>query len=82
MDLDKTLFFRKPITPWYDSNFACWVMVIFCFIVFTFALVGIFIAAANPVFNKYLWFPYMLAFLNIILVVKVLLRMKTRNKSS
>jgi hypothetical protein len=28
MQLDQNPFFRKQITSWYDSNFACWTIMV------------------------------------------------------
>lgn len=82
MQLDQNPFFRKPITPWYDSNFICWLLILFFFLVFVFAVFGIAVASENLFFLKHLWLPSFLAGLNLLLAIKVILRLKKRNKNS
>ena len=82
MQLDQNPFFRKAITPWYDSNFACWTLIIIMFFVFAFAIAGIFVGSGNPNFQEHVWFPGFLAFLSLFLVVKIILRLKRRSKNN
>lgn len=81
MQLDQNPFFRKAITPWYDSNFACWTLIYAMIFVFVFALSGIFIGAAHAEFARHSWFPGLLAFLSFFLVVKIYLRVKKRARN-
>jgi len=82
MQLDQNPFFRKAITPWYDSNFACWVLITLLCFVFVFAIAGIIVGSDNPNFQKHVWFPGFLAFLNLFLVVKIFFRLKRRSKNN
>ncbi len=82
MQLDQNPFFRKAITPWYDSNFTCWVIIIAMIFVFIFAVAGIFVGKGNPAFSGHVWFPSFLAFLSFFLIVKILLRLKKRSKNN
>ena len=81
MQLDQNPFFRKTITPWYDSSVACWSLIIFMIFVFAFAVTGIFVGAGNPDFQKHVWFPGLLAFLSLFLVIKIALRLGNRSKT-
>ncbi len=81
MQLDQSPFFRKTITSWYDSNIACWLLIIMMFFVFVFALAGIFVASSEPDFGEHLWFPGFLVFLSGFLVLKVTLRLSARSKN-
>lgn len=80
MLFQKTLFFRKPITPWYDSNAACWLLIVIMVSVFIFAVMGIFVGAGLAEFLPHLWFPGLLAVLSGFLVVKVFLRVRKRSR--
>ena len=80
MQLDQNPFFRKTITPWYDSNFTCWCLIAAMLCVFAFALYGIFIASSHPYFQQHVWFPGFLAALSGFLVVKVFIRLRHRAK--
>ncbi|MBC2704710.1 hypothetical protein [Desulfobacula sp.] len=81
MQLDQNPFFRKTITPWYDSNFACWTLITILFFVFVFAIAGIFVGSDNQNFHEHVWFPGFLAFLSLFVVVKIFLRLKKRSKN-
>ncbi len=82
MQLDQNPFFRKPITPWYDSNFLCWVLTLFFFLVFVFAVFGIIVASENPVFQCHVWVPSSLAGISLVLAIKIILRLKKRSRYS
>jgi uncharacterized Tic20 family protein len=81
MQLDQNPFFRKVITPWYDSLFACWSLIVMMVVVFVFALAGIILAAGDAAFGEHIWFPQFLALLSGFLVVKVFIRIRTRSKN-
>ena len=82
MQLYEPLFFRKPITPWYDSILACRILIASMISVFAFALTGIFVGSNNPDFQELVWFPGFLSFLSLFLVVKIFLRLKRRWKNT
>lgn len=82
MQLDQNPFFRKAITPWYDSNPACWSLVGFLVLVLIFAIFGIFVGAANPYFTPHVWFPGLLGFLCLFLIIKIYLRVKHRDRNN
>ena len=82
MQLEQNPFFRKSITPWYDSNLSCILLIGFMILVFLFAVVGIFLGISNELFNEYTWFPGLLAGLSFFLIVKVYYRLKNREKNN
>jgi hypothetical protein len=81
MQLEQNPFFRKTITSWYDSNFACWFLIVLMLFVFAFALAGMVVATGEPDFVKHLWFPGFLVFLSGFLVLKVFIRLRLRSKN-
>ena len=81
MLLDHSLSFRKTITPWYDSNFSCWLLIAVMILVFAFAMVGVFISSQTPILQEHVWFPGLLAFLSLFLVVKIFFRVRRRSKN-
>lgn len=81
MQLEQNPFFRKTITSWYDSNFACWCLIGMMLFVFSFALAGMIVATGEPGFVKHLWFPGFLLFLSGFLVLKVFIRLRLRSKN-
>ncbi|MFH2058781.1 MAG: hypothetical protein ABIJ59_07765 [Pseudomonadota bacterium] len=82
MQLDPNPFFRKTITPWYDSNFTCWSLIIFMVFIFAFALSGILTGLGTPEFQKHIWFPAFLAVLSLFLAIKIFLRLRRRSKNN
>ena len=78
MQLDQTPFFRKTITPWYDSNLACWILIAAMVPVFAFAIGGIIVARSVPGFTPHTWFPATLCGLSGFLALKVWLRLRAR----
>lgn len=81
MQLDQNPFFRKTITPWYDSNPACWILIVLMLLVGGFALAGMAVASAEPAFTPHTWFPGMLLFLSFFLVLKVFFRIRRRSRN-
>lgn len=81
MQLDKTLSFRKAITPWYDSNFTCWALILFMILVCLFAFCGIMVGLSSPDLQKHVWFPCFLEGLSLFLVTKVYVRLRHRSKN-
>jgi hypothetical protein len=81
MQLDQNPFFRKAITSWYDSSFACWALITMMLFVFVFALAGVVVASGEPDFAEHLWFPGLLLFLSGFLVLKVFIRLRVRSKN-
>lgn len=79
MELDKSPFFKKIITPWYDSGTACWLLIFWAISILIFALTGLKVAISNPVFNRYMWFPLTLIILLSILIISIIIRMTIRN---
>lgn len=82
MQLDQNPFFRKTITPWYDSNPACWILISLLILVLIFAGAGIYVGSATPQFAPHAWFPGLLAFLSLFLIIKIYLRVKRRDRNN
>lgn len=82
MKLDQSVFYRTRITPWHDSDPACWILIFFAGVVFLFALTGIDTATSRPEFRNCLWVPITLAGISILILINVLVRMGTRNRSA
>ena len=80
MQLDQNPFFRKTITPWYDSNLACRLLIAVMVPVFVFAVGGILVAGNDPAFSAHTWFPSALGALSGFLALKVWLRLRARTR--
>ena len=82
MQLDHSPFYKTVITPWYDSDPACYFLAFFLGVVLLFAGVGIWVAATQLAYAAYLWFPVMLAVMSAFVMAKICLRVVNRNRNS
>ena len=60
MRLDQNPVFRKVIVPWYDSETACLIIIVFMGVVVLFGYAGISVAQNNPAYNECIWVPILL----------------------
>ena len=81
MQLDQNPFFRKTITPWYDSNFACWMLIAFLILSGLFGSAGILVGLGRPDFMPHVWFPGFLTGLSLLTALKVFLRLRNRARN-
>jgi len=78
MRLDSNPIFRKMITPWYDSNTACWILITVLMGLAIFSWTGIRVALAHGDYQAYAWVPGMLLALCLLVAVSVVYRMIRR----
>jgi hypothetical protein len=60
MRLDQNPMFRKVIVPWYDSETACFLMIVFMVFVFLFGFLGVAAARETAEYNEHIWVPVLL----------------------
>jgi hypothetical protein len=60
MPSNKNPVFRKAIIPWYNSNAAYIIVIVFMLLVLLFALAGISVANEYSAYNGYVWVPAIL----------------------
>jgi len=63
--LDPNPLFRKAIIPWYDSNFAYWILLVAMIAIALFSWVGIDTAYEVPQYSSYAWVPWVLLLLSL-----------------
>ena len=80
MEIDKNQFYRRSITPWYDADSLCWVIIILMMAVFFFAGIGLNLALSHPDFNRHIWVPSLLALLSSITCVSMIARLIQRRR--
>ena len=78
MRLGQNPLFRKAIVPWYDSETACLIVILFLVVVFLFGLAGISVARDNSVYREHMWVAVLLAVLSGGVVVSTSIRLITR----
>ena len=64
MRFRQNLLFRKAIVPWYDSEAACLLVILFLLVVFLFSLAGISVARGNIEYREHMWVAVLLAVLS------------------
>ena len=70
--------FRKTVLPWYDSEAACLVMIIFMYLVFLFSATGIYVASENAVYRNFTWVPWLLSALSTVVIISTTIRLIRR----
>lgn len=78
MLIEKKPFFRKVIVPWYDSETACLILIVFMFLVCLFGFAGISIARENVEYNQYIWIAVLLVVLSGVVIISTTIRLIKR----
>jgi hypothetical protein len=78
MRLDQNPMFRKIIVPWYDSEAACLVMVVFMFVVLLFAFAGVSVAREYFEYHGHIWVPVLLMVMSCAVIVSTIIRLIRR----
>ncbi|MFZ7125165.1 MAG: hypothetical protein ACOWWM_03300 [Desulfobacterales bacterium] len=76
----KNPVFRRVIVPWYDSDRACWIVMLIGVSGVLFGAVGMRVALENPEFEGHLWMPALLFILSAVVVVSTAVRLIRRRK--
>ncbi|MDM8522404.1 hypothetical protein QUF80_03450 [Desulfococcaceae bacterium HSG8] len=77
MKLESPLY-RKVIIPWYDSETACLIVIIFMFIVFMFSLVGISVTNEFPEYKDHIGVPIALIIMSVLVILFTTFRLIKR----
>ncbi|MBL7207175.1 MAG: hypothetical protein ISS67_01440 [Desulfobacterales bacterium] len=78
MRLQQNPLFRKEISPWYDSDTSCLIMIGFLLIVFLFSITGISEAYEKLEYHKHVWIPGILAILSGVIIISTSTRLIKR----
>ena len=78
MRLDQNPLFRKVIVPWYDTEKACYTVIIFMLLVFLFGIAGILEASEKTEYNEYIWVPVLLVAMSTVVIVSTSIRLIKR----
>jgi len=71
-------FFRKVIIPWYDSETACLILIVFMFLVCLVGFAGISVAHENVEYNQNIWIAVLLVVLSIVVIISTTIRLIKR----
>lgn len=75
---DNSPVFRKLLIPWYDSETACLIVIIFMFLVCEFGVFGILAARENPLYFDFVWVPWLLVILAGLVILSTTIRLIRR----
>ena len=78
MLIKKKPFFRKVIVPWYDSETACLILIVFMLLVCLFGLAGISVARENVGYYQYIWIAVLLVVLSGVVIISTTIRLIKR----
>ena len=78
MRLDQNPTFRKVIVPWYDSETACFIVIVLMFLVFMFGFAGTSVASENSAYSGYIWVPVLLMVMSGVVIVSTTARLIRR----
>jgi len=78
MRLDQNPTFRKVIVPWYDSEAACFIVIVLMFLVFMFGFAGTSVARENVTYQQYIWVPVLLMVMSGWVIVATTVRLIKR----
>lgn len=78
MRLDQTPVYRKTIVPWYDSEIACLILIIFMLLVFLFGFVGLSVARETSEYRSIIWVPGLIVALSAGVIVSTTIRLFLR----
>jgi hypothetical protein len=81
MRLDPNPLFRRVITPWYDSNSLCGILLLAMLVVIIFSVVGIVAAREYTSYYGYIWVPTTLLVLSLFVFLSVTVRLIYRNSN-
>ena len=79
MRLDpKGPLYRKIFIPWYDSEVACLLVIVFMFVVFLFGMIGISVAHESLEYRPFVWVPVSIVALSAIVILSTTIRLIRR----
>lgn len=78
MKLKQNPLFRRIITPWWDADGVCLLVIYFMIAVVYFSMAGIVTAVEYPEFRGYIWLPILLWVLSMAVILSIGHRLVSR----
>ena len=75
------LLFRKAFIPWYDTEPAMLLTLVFAVVVLLFSITGVAAGLDTPGYHTYIWVPCLLGVLALIVTISTLMRLIRRESS-
>ncbi len=70
--------FRKEIAPWYDSETACIMVIVFMILVFLYGVAGVSTALELAEFHTIIWMPILLVASSAAVIASIVFRLVKR----
>lgn len=78
MKIKQNPLFRKVITPWWDVDLVCYILIAFMAVIGFGSIVGIFVALETPEYHAHVWVPFLLFLMSAFVLVSVGFRLIKR----
>ena len=75
------LLFRKAFIPWYDTEPAMLLTLVFAVVVLLFSITGVAAGLDMPGYGAYIWVPCVLGILSLTVTISTLIRLIRRGSS-
>jgi len=72
------LLFRKAFIPWYDTEPAMVLTLVFALVVLLFSITGVAASLDTPSYHAYIWVPCLLGILSLSITISTLIRLIRR----
>ncbi|MDM8536088.1 hypothetical protein QUF70_04980 [Desulfobacterales bacterium HSG17] len=78
MKIEDSPVFRKYVIPWYDSETACLITLMFLYFIFLFGIIGISVARGYHEYYKHIWVPVLLMVMSGLTIMSITVRLLKR----
>lgn len=78
MKSDRNPLFRRTISPWYDSEMICAVIIVLMVMVLLFSACGFWLAREILAYHSYLWVPLSLLLMSLYVILSISIRLFRR----
>ena len=78
MRSNRSPLFRKTISPWYDSETLCVVIIVLMVLVLLFSACGLWIVRNNAEYRSHLWVPASLLLMCVYVILSISIRLSRR----
>lgn len=72
------LLFRRAFIPWYDTEPAMVLTLVFALVVLLFSITGVAASLDTPRYQDYIWVPCLLGILSLAITITTLIRLIRR----
>jgi len=78
MKFDRSPLFRKTISPWYDSEAICALIITLMVMILMFSICGLWVVRSQPEYHSHLWVPLSLVIMCLYVILSISIRLMRR----